>query len=334
MEHIPETAGALPLKAYQEATFRRGSKTYFNASRFFPPRLRQRVFALYAFVRRADDFVDSQPQDVEGFYRFRTYTEQALGSISRRSYAGEDPSCRASGFVSGGSSFAKHIAVENSEGALVPSTEGPPQGLAPADRTVIDAFVDLGKAVGFDPGWTMAFLDAMEADLTKNRYDSLEECLTYMYGSAEVIGLFMSRCMELPEAAHEPARLLGRAMQYINFIRDVEEDRTLGRRYLPLEGEVAEITDPTWAQTHPERFSAWLRGHLTRYREWQRGALRGYRYIPYRYRIPIMTAADMYFWTADQIEKNPLVVFKRKVKPGKTRIITQFFLNMLRGWKV
>jgi len=44
-----------------------------------------------------------------------------------------------------------------------------------------------------------------------------------------------------------------------------------------------------------------------------------------------MTAADMYFWTAKQIEKNPLVVFERKVKPRKTRIIMQFFLNILRG---
>jgi len=111
-------------------------------------------------------------------------------------------------------------------------------GLAPEDRAVIDAFVKLGQEVGFDPAWTVAFLDAMEADLTKNRYDSLEECFTYMYGSAEVIGLFMSRCIDLPEVDLESARLLGRAMQYINFIRDVEEDRTLGRRYLPFEGEV------------------------------------------------------------------------------------------------
>ncbi|HOJ99967.1 MAG TPA: hypothetical protein PLW34_10425 [Termitinemataceae bacterium] len=94
---------------------------------------------------------------------------------------------------------------------------------------------------------------------------------------------------------------------------------------------MAEVTDPHWAQAHPERFVTWLRQHLTRYREWQRGAIGGYRYIPYRYRIPIMTAADMYFWTAKQIEKNPLVVFERKVKPRKTRIIMQFFLNILRG---
>jgi len=92
VEQITETLGPLPLKSYQEAIFRRGSKTYFNASRFFLPCLRQRVFTLYAFVRRADDFVDSQPHDAEGFYRFRTYAEQPLGITPRHPFwGGKDP---------------------------------------------------------------------------------------------------------------------------------------------------------------------------------------------------------------------------------------------------
>lgn len=283
------------LRDYQRATFKRGSKTYFNSSLFFPPLVRERVFTLYAFVRRADDFVDAQPQDAEGFYRFRTYTEQALALK------------------------ASHT----------------PQGSpSPEDRAVIDAFVDLGKSLTFDPLWTLAFLDAMEADLSKSRYDNLDECLAYMYGSAEVVGLFMCRCMGLPEAAFDAARLLGRAMQYINFIRDVAEDRTLGRRYLPLEGEAEVITDPQWAGSHPERFASWLRIHLQRYRQWQTGAVAGYTYIPYRYRLPIKTAVDMYWWTARVIEQDPLVVFERQVKPGKPRIIAQFLKNIVTGFFV
>ncbi|WP_304225538.1 phytoene/squalene synthase family protein [Gracilinema caldarium] len=313
MQVTQDTIGLSDLKAYQKATFQHGSKTYFNASRFFPPQLRERVYTLYAFVRRADDFVDAQPQDAAGFYRFRACAEQALGINLRQS--------------------AQALSLERaSQGFQKPAPDEPaPEEPTPEDRAVIDAFVALGRTVGFDPAWTVAFLDAMEADLTKQNYDTLNECLTYMYGSAEVIGLFMSRCMELPEAALEPARLLGRAMQYINFIRDVSEDRTLGRRYLPLEGESLEVTEPLWAQKNPERFAAWLRYHLSRYREWQQGAVLGYRFIPYRYRIPIMTAADMYWWTAEVIEKQPLVVFQRKVKPSKKRIFVQFFLNILKG---
>ena len=50
--------------------FKKGSTTYFNASLFFPPFTRRRVSVLYAFARRADDFVDAVPQDREGFSAF------------------------------------------------------------------------------------------------------------------------------------------------------------------------------------------------------------------------------------------------------------------------
>uniref|UniRef100_A0A7C3E1V9 Phytoene/squalene synthase family protein n=1 Tax=Gracilinema caldarium TaxID=215591 RepID=A0A7C3E1V9_9SPIR len=280
------------MRAFQRATFQKGSKTYFNSSIFFPKQVRERVFTLYAFVRRADDFVDAIPQDRDGFYRFRTYAEKALG-----------------------------IHLHHHETGLP----------APEDQAVIEAYAELGCELGFNPAWTVAFLDAMEADLSKSHYDSLEECLEYMYGSAEVIGLFMSRCLDLPETAYEAAQLLGRAMQYINFIRDVSEDRGLGRRYLPLEGETEDIIDLQWAASHPERFSRWLVLHLNRFRQWQSGAVSGYRYIPYRYRLPIKTAADMYWWTAKTIEKDSLVVFQRKVKPGKARIILQFIVNLFAG---
>ena len=45
------------------------------------------------------------------------------------------------------------------------------------------------------------------------------------------------KIMRLPEAAWGAAQRLGRAMQFIYFIRDVAEDAGMGRRYLPLERE-------------------------------------------------------------------------------------------------
>ncbi len=74
----------------------------------------------------------------------------------------------------------------------------------------------------------------MEHDLSESSCETLEDVLTYIYGSAEVIGLFMARIMDLDEASFPYAAMLGRAMQYINFIRDIAEDNELGRRYLPL----------------------------------------------------------------------------------------------------
>lgn len=266
------------LRDLRKGIFQRGSKTYFNSSLFFPRDVRERVFTLYAFVRKADDFVDILPQDREGFYRFRDTYHRAL-----RGEQTKDP--------------------------------------------IIDPFVELSRECSFDPAWTEAFLGAMEADLRKRTYDTLEETIQYMYGSAEVVGLFMSRILGLPDEAQTPARMLGRAMQYINFCRDLAEDHALGRRYLPLQGADPRIVEEAYARSHPEEFVQFLRHHLSLYRAWQAEAISGYRFIPYRYLIPIRTAADMYFWTADQIERDPFVVFQRKVKPSRLRI----FLRILRN---
>ena len=270
------------IKEEHKKVFRAGSKTYFNSSLFFPPRIRERVFTLYAFVRVADNFVDALPQKDREFRDFRRRCEEALRG-------------------------------------------------KPAGDTIIDPFVALSAECSFDPAWTKAFLDSMEADLSKKNYDTLEETLAYVYGSAEVIGLFMARIMELPGEAHSAAALLGRAMQYINFIRDIAEDTSLGRRYLPLNGACTDVVTASYARENPGEFSAFLGGHLALYRVWQKEAVAGYRFIPRRCRIPIKTAADMYWWTADRIAREPLLVFEKKVKPSKARIFLQMARNAVGG---
>ena len=198
------------------------------------------------------------------------------------------------------------------------------------DDVIIDTFVDLMKRKNIDPAWTEAFLGSMALDLEKKSYTSLEEILEYIYGSAEVIGLFMARLMDLHPDSHPSAQLLGRAMQYINFIRDIEEDRNLGRRYLPsLEEAPLDSLDPEFTRIHPERFETFVRHHLGLYRQWQKEAERGFAFIPRRYLVPIKTASDMYNLTARIIEKRPLVVYEKKVKPTKLRIILRVLGNAL-----
>ncbi len=57
--------------------FKNGSKTFFYSSLFFPKKIREKVFILYAFVRKADDMVDAIPQDKEGFYNLKREFEAA-----------------------------------------------------------------------------------------------------------------------------------------------------------------------------------------------------------------------------------------------------------------
>jgi phytoene synthase len=283
-------------------TFKSGSKTYFNSSRFFPEEIRRDVFYLYGFVRKADDFVDAVPQDGDGFYRFVAQYRRAL----------ENSSDAAGGTMACGGPEAAGRTV----------TSGNPGG-----DPIIDRFVELSRRRNFDPAWTDAFLRSMELDLFKREYNRLEETLEYIYGSAEVIGLFMSRIMGLPPEAHYSARMLGRAMQYINFIRDIDEDAKLGRRYLPLTNTSLGSLNFEYVRDHIAEFRRFHQEQIKLYMGWQREAERGYHFIPYRYLLPIKTAADMYIWTARRIERNPMIVYEGKVKPPKARIVLQGLFN-------
>ena len=257
--------------------FRRGSRTYFFSSVAFPAALRDDVFALYAFVRTADNFVDQPPgrQDGTGFDRFRErYASAATGS--------------------------------------------------PDGDPVIDAFIEVAARKRFREAWVEAFLDAMAQDLTQTDYPTIEDTLAYMYGSAEVIGLMMAAIMELPQEAFGPARMLGRAMQYINFIRDIAEDLELGRTYLPateLTAAGLRSLDPEEARRDVPAFRRFVRAEIDRYLGWQRAADAGFHFIPRRPRVAIHTASDMYRWTADRIREDPLVVYRRKVRPSAARIL-------------
>ena len=260
--------------------FKSGSRTYFNSSVFFPPEVRDDVFVLYGFVRVADNFVDSIPQQPDAFHGFvERYRRARAGS--------------------------------------------------PAGDVIVDSFVELAGRRNFDPAWTDAFLHSMALDLTKSVHATVEETLEYVYGSAEVIGLYMSRIMGLPAAAEHAAEMLGRSMQFINFIRDIDEDNTLGRIYLPIgESSLPDLQEAT-ARAHPSEYRRFIASQLERYRGWQAAAEGGYRYIPRRYRVPIQTAADMYNWTASRIAEDPFIVYKRKVKPSRPRIVARILRNFV-----
>jgi phytoene synthase len=83
-----------------------------------------------------------------------------------------------------------------------------------------------------------AFLKSMRQDLHKSSYNS-EEYKSYIYGSADVVGLMCLKIfVEGNDAEYErlktPAMSLGSAFQKVNFLRDIRNDyENLARTYFP-----------------------------------------------------------------------------------------------------
>ena len=93
---------------------------------------------------------------------------------------------------------------------------------------IIDSFQMAVRKYKIDIELVDAFLLSMEMDLDNEIY-SAELLRTYIYGSAEVVGLMCLRVFyfnepETYDRLVAPARKLGEAFQKVNFLRDVRED--------------------------------------------------------------------------------------------------------------
>jgi len=264
--------------------FKRGSTTYYYSTKLFPANIRKEVTQLYNFVRIADNFVDSVPQNTKGFFEFKE-------------------------------EYYRAVSGEKTE------------------NKVIADFVSLSEKKQFEQGWVDAFLRSMEMDTEKSNYKNLEELNTYLYGSAEVIGLMMNRVMGLDRSADESAQYLGKAMQFINFIRDIDEDLDLKRTYFPIEDleafGLSELTRGE-ARRKPEKFNAFVRSQIRLYFIWQKRAELGFQFIPKNMRIAVTTASDMYMWTAKEIYKNPFIVYDLKIKPTWSKVILNGLKNAIK----
>lgn len=204
----------------------------------------------------------------------------------------------------------------------------------PVGDEIIDDFVSLMRRRSFDSEWVEAFFAAMRTDLGEVDFSDEDELLEYVYGSAEVIGLMMSRIMGLSYESDHAARMLGRSMQLINMVRDINEDNELGRTYIPASwrGSLNDLRAES-VQDDAEEFSACISRSLDAYKEWYAEAEKAFSVIPYRCRVPIRTATDMYLWTAKRIRSDPHIVFRRKVKPSKMRVLGVGYLNVFRCMK-
>jgi phytoene/squalene synthetase len=93
---------------------------------------------------------------------------------------------------------------------------------------IIDSFQMAVHKYNIDRELIDAFLLSMEMDLSNEVY-SPELLKTYIYGSAEVVGLMCLRVFYFnePEKYDQlvaPARKLGEAFQKVNFLRDARDD--------------------------------------------------------------------------------------------------------------
>ncbi|CAN3130633.1 phytoene/squalene synthase family protein [Mycobacterium sp. smrl_JER01] len=261
-------------------------RTFFLATRLLSPAQRPAVHALYGFARRADDVLDGF--DDRSTARRTEELHQLSTALFRR-------------------------LVENQPGG---------------DDPVLDAVVHTARTYGLDWNLFDGFLASMRMDLTVTDYPDRAALDRYMYGSAEVIGLQMLPVLGTVTTTAEAApyaAALGKAFQLTNFLRDIDEDLTRGRVYLPADELAAHGVDRqllSWCQrqrsTDPRLRTALVEQHALTRRIY-RHAEQGIAMLHPRSRPCVRAALTLYSEILDCIEAIDFAVFSQRATVSNSR---------------
>jgi phytoene synthase len=188
-----------------------------------------------------------------------------------------------------------------------------------SDDEVLKAVVHTIRAFDIDPDCFHRFLRSMAMDLTTATYDTWDDLLGYMDGSAAVIGEMMLPILEpLSPEATAPARDLGFAFQLTNFLRDVDEDLDRGRVYVPQEDLHRFGADPA-RQVVDDAWRSLMAFEIERCRALYRSADRGIELLPPSSARCIRAARVLYSEILDRIEANGYDVFTSRARVPTAR---------------
>jgi 15-cis-phytoene synthase len=186
------------------------------------------------------------------------------------------------------------------------------------------ALVDTVKRFDIPIAHFEAFLHSMTMDLTVSEYETFEDLMEYVYGSASVIGLEMVPILgsTSPEAL-VAAEKLGTAFQLANFIRDVAEDLDRGRIYLPISelkahGVTHEMLD---ARVLTPQIKSALQEQISRVRRLQAEAAPGIKLLSPESQACIEAASELYCGIVDEVEKIDFQIFEKRAKTSTWRRI-------------
>jgi 15-cis-phytoene synthase len=182
---------------------RRAAKNFYYAFWTLPRNKRRSMCALYAFFRRTDDLGDDEPSlVVQGLEVTASNLDEARRSALR--------AWRASLRRAMTGSF---------------------------DDRLLPAVVDTVRRYKIPVEYLETAIDGVESDLDRSTFATFDELAHYCHQVASVVGL---ACVHVwgfrPEPeAFEAAHACGVAFQMTNILRDVAEDASRGRIYLPQE---------------------------------------------------------------------------------------------------
>ena len=153
----------------------------------------------------------------------------------------------------------------------------------------------------------------IDSDRNFKRYNNTHELIQYSYRVAGCVGLIMCELLKVKNAKHKYHAIdLGVAMQLTNICRDINEDLTNGRVYIPktmLPGDTISIKD--------EAVFVCITELLELSEKYYESALHGIKHIPMRSRFSILLALRLYQAIGKKIKRSKNKYSVKKINTTK-----------------
>lgn len=198
-----------------------------------------------------------------------------------------------------------------------------------SDDAILKAVVHTVVAFDINPDCFRRYLRSMETNLTVMEYETFDDLLDYMDGSAAVVGEMLLPILEPTSAeAVTPARDLAIAFQLTTLLQDVGKHLDAGRVYLPQEDLRRFGADPALRQATPE-WRALMSFEIRRTREYYASADAGVALLPSSSARCIGAARRLFGEVLDRIEQVGGDVFSSRPRVPVTRTALAVGRSML-----
>lgn len=254
--------------------------------RFLPKVKRDAVYAAYAYCRIADDIADEEEVD-EG-------RQSAVGGSGAHLAATADRLER----------------LQSWQMELDACYAGAPT------QPVTIALADALQHFAIPKSAFVALLDGCRQDMVKTRYETFDELLVYCdYVASSISDISLSIFGYKSENAIADGRNLSTALQLTNITRDIGDDVSRDRIYIPREElrrfgvEEREL----FARVESDRLLQLIEFQIARAESYFRAAEPLLRELDFDARFPTLLMGGVYATVLAKLRKNPLVAIRERL---------------------
>ncbi len=263
------------------------AKTFYLGTLLLPPKKRKAIWAIYVWCRRTDELMDSAEAQKLSKAELSDRLDQ-WEVRTRKIFQGE--------------------VSDDLDHVLADTIEQFPQSIQP--------YLDM--------------IEGQRMDLEKTRYSTFAELELYCYRVAGTVGLMTQNVMGIDPAytnapwserpdTSKAAVALGIANQLTNILRDVGEDRSRGRIYLPQEDlkKFDYTEEDLFKGAINEKWKSLMAFQLKRARDWFELSEEGVRWLSADARWPVWTSLRLYRGILNSIERLDYDVFNNRAYVSK-----------------